>query len=101
MDFAAKYTGLQDSVTAQLSLIKLQLHRHSVATLLHFFMRLKPSLDRYALLLLGRAPSSQHVGCMFVKTTARKVCGTLYVLVLGYLASARCVEISLADCTRE
>ena len=91
MDFAAKYTGLQDSVTAQLSLIKLQLHRHSVATLLHFFMRLKPSLDRYALLLLlGRAPSSQHVGCMFVKT-ARKVCGTLYIL--GYLACARCVEI--------
>jgi len=45
VDFAAKYTGLQNSMSAQLSLIKLKLHRQSLATLIQYFMSLKPAVE--------------------------------------------------------
>ena len=47
IDFAHKYTGLENTVAAQVSLVKLTLNQRSVTTLLHYFMALKPVLARY------------------------------------------------------
>ncbi len=46
-DFAAKYTGLQNSVSAQLSLVKLTLHRSTIKTIIEYFNTLEPVLNRY------------------------------------------------------
>ncbi|XP_064395949.1 intermembrane lipid transfer protein VPS13A-like isoform X2 [Halichondria panicea] len=44
-DFAAKYTGLKDSVSAQLSLVKLILHRSTIKTIIEYFNTLQPVLN--------------------------------------------------------
>lgn len=46
VEFAAKYTGLQDSVSAQMSLVKLKLHGQTLVALVEYFMSLKPAIER-------------------------------------------------------
>lgn len=46
VDFAAKYTKLQDTVSAQLSLIQLNLNRATVAALIDFAIKLLPAIKR-------------------------------------------------------
>lgn len=45
-DFAAKYTGLEDTLSAQMSLIKLKIHQNTLASLLKYGMALVPSIER-------------------------------------------------------
>ncbi len=45
-DFAAKYTGLQNSLSAQLSLVKLILHRSTIKAVIEYFNTLEPVLNR-------------------------------------------------------
>ncbi len=48
MDFAAKYTKLQDTVSAQLSLVRISLHRTTVAAIIGYAMQLLPVIkNRY------------------------------------------------------
>jgi hypothetical protein len=61
LDFARNYTKLQDSVFAQMSLVKIRLERQSLATLLQFGMDLQHYMERYLLALLqGSPPPSMH-----------------------------------------
>ena len=45
-EFAKQYTGLQDSISAQLALIKIQLQRQSVASLLQLAISMKPNVQK-------------------------------------------------------
>ena len=44
--FAEKYTGFENSVSAQLSLVELRLERGTIAALLEMGLALKPAMDR-------------------------------------------------------
>ena len=45
-DFAAKYTGLENSLSAELSLVKVKIHQSSLTGLLKYGMALVPSIKR-------------------------------------------------------
>ena len=45
-DFAAKYTGLEDTLSADLSRVKLKIHQKSLAGLLKYGITLIPSIKR-------------------------------------------------------
>ena len=44
--FAEKYTGFQNSISLQLSLVELRLQRETMATLLGMGLALKTAIDR-------------------------------------------------------
>ena len=46
-DFAAKYTGLEDSLSAQVSLVKLKIQQKSLHGLLQYGLALVPAIKRY------------------------------------------------------
>ena len=84
VDFAAKYTGLQDSVSAQMSLVKLKLHRQSLVALVDYFMSLKPAIERCAWV---------EYGCVCVC-----VCMCVYVCVCVCVCVCACVYVCVCAC---
>ncbi len=45
-EFARRYTGLEKSVSAQLSLVKINVQRQSLATLLQLAVSMKPAMQK-------------------------------------------------------
>lgn len=52
MDFAAKYTGLQDTVSAQVSSVRISLNRATLAALLQYMMQILPAIKGYVVVVV-------------------------------------------------
>lgn len=46
VDFAAKYTGLQDTISAQLSLVKIDLNQETLAALVQYALKIVPAIKQ-------------------------------------------------------